>query len=81
MIPDVATQIMAQYWQRVDRLVRAAAHAGMDLAVSSPSIVPNGTPGGYNLVWEHQMLEPGSAPLSRPDQTWHVYRCAGGVRA
>lgn len=83
MLPEVKTiheQIMDQYWMRIDRLIRSAAKAGQDLGISSPSVRERpGLPGQYEIVWEHQFLEPGAVPVSRPDQTWHVYRCSGGL--
>jgi hypothetical protein len=79
LLQSVQEQILAQYWQRVERLVRAASKAGRDLAVSSPTVRQNPETLQWDIVWEHQMLEPGAQPLSGPEKTWHVYRCAGGV--
>jgi hypothetical protein len=71
--------MMVEYWRQIERLIARAAEAGMDLAVSAPRMEKGGL-GRYNMVYEHQLLEPGAAPLSRLGQTWHVYRCAGGLR-
>jgi hypothetical protein len=71
---SIAAEIMKDYWARVERLVRVARQNNMDVAVSSPRFEQGSEPGQWNLVWEHQMLEKGAMPVSRPDQTWHVYR-------
>jgi hypothetical protein len=71
---DLQSEIMAQYWAQVELLIRKAGEADMDLAISSPEMVQDRDTHQYRLVWEHQLLDRGAVPLSRPGQNWHVYR-------